>query len=218
MSDEAGFTLVEALVALSLVGLITLVAFSGLRLAGDAWARTDRQSQVAGAVASAQAFLRQAIEQAYPGLHATPGAPTEMTFRGEATAMELSAPVPYDLSAGGRHRILITLAVEEKSLAIAWSPERGQKAAGAGSSWPRQATLMTGLQSVNFSYFGQARGEPQARWHREWVGQPVLPSLVRVEAKLADSLARWPILDAAPRADVDATCVLDLLSRRCRGR
>jgi general secretion pathway protein J len=218
-SDDAGFTLVEALVALSLVGLITLVAFTGLRLAGDAWARTDRQSQVVGEVTAVQRLLRDAIEQAYPGIVSVAGAPTELTFRGEAVSLERSAPIAHDLSPGGRHRLHIVHAAAENSLILGWMPERNQKAVGGLPAASRQVTLATGIRAVSFSYFGQLANDREPRWHREWIGQPALPQLVRVEATLVDGrLARWPVLDAAPRSEVDATCVLDLLTRRCRGR
>lgn len=216
---DAGFTLVEALVALSLVGLITLVAFTGLRLASDAWARADRLGQASGEVAAAQQFLRQAIEQAYPGLVALPGASVTVAFRGEAASLEFSAPVPANLAPGGRHRLHVSHAVEERSVLIAWSPERNRKPVGGRPANARQITLLSGVSALGFAYFGKAQGEPEARWHRQWTDQATLPQLIRVEAQLIDgSAARWPAFDVAPRLDVDASCVPDPLTHRCRGR
>ncbi len=205
--------------SLSLVGLLTLVAFSGLRLASDAWARTDRHSQAAGEVDVAQRLFRQAIEQAYPGIASVSGAPSSVTFRGDAGSLELSAPVPRDLAPGGRHRLYFFQPPGESDVTMAWTPERNQKPLGAAPAHATHVTVLTGVSGLSFAYFGLARGEPGPRWHREWVDQLALPQLVRVEARLNEgSLARWTVLDAAPRADVDATCVVDPLSRRCRGR
>lgn len=216
--SESGFTLIESLVALSLVALIALVAFVGLRLGHASWARTERHSQLASEVTTAQRFLRQAIEQAYPGPVVSPGAAPAVTFRGSPTALELAAPVPRDLAVGGRHRLFIWHSAVD-DLTIAWAPERGQGPSASPPADAQRAILLAGVRAVTFTYFGQAKGEPQARWHRDWVDQRALPQLVRMEARLADgSAARWPILDVAPRLQVDAGCVLDVLSRNCRGR
>ena len=78
--------------------------------------------------------------------------------------------------------------------------------------------ILTDVDGVEFVYYGPLDGERDAGWHESWRDQTRMPRLVRVTVTSRQGATRWPPLVVAPRIDVDANCVLDLLTRDCRGR
>jgi len=61
---DRGFTLVELLIALSLIGLITLLLFSGLRLGTRAWEGVETTADRTAELRVARNFLERALVQA----------------------------------------------------------------------------------------------------------------------------------------------------------
>ena len=63
---QAGFTLLELIVALVLLGLLSAVLFGSLRLAGQSTDRGDAAAQRAAGMRLAQQFLRANLESQHP--------------------------------------------------------------------------------------------------------------------------------------------------------
>ena len=79
--------------------------------------------------------------------------------------------------------------------------------------------ILTDIAELSFSYYGRADGDKDRFWHESWLEQSHMPELVRIKiATLHAGSQPWPDLVVAPRIDVDANCLLDLLTRGCRGR
>jgi len=218
---QAGFTLLEMLVAIGLVSLLSLLTFTALRLGAAAWARTDARAAYTADVLVAHDLLRETIAQAYPALVHNADVTVIAAFQGTRDRLELSGPLPRTAAIGGLHRIRFALTNGEASqrLVMAWRIERNAPDLDASPGPMTEVDLLTGVRAVAFGYFGQRRGERVPRWHDAWENEIDLPDLVRVEVVFADAHERrWPLLTIAPRVDVDATCVIDLLIKHCRGR
>src|SRR5215467_5981245 len=64
--NQAGFTLVEALVAITLLSLLSIALTGGLRFGIDAWARGSAHSDQLSRTLAVQGLLHDVIGQAYP--------------------------------------------------------------------------------------------------------------------------------------------------------
>lgn len=213
----AGFTLVEMLVAISVLSLMSVLIVSGLKLAGFLSSRVNRQSEGVADIAMVQDTVRQLIEQTYPAMVRRDEGPAVTTFRGDTQALELTAPLPHRFALGGLYRIRLAVDASRQTLTLSWRLERNE-AAFAMASGLREVPLLAGVTEARFAYFGQPRGASGAAWHDRWEDQPGLPPLVRIDLQRPARHPAWPTLHIAPRVDVDATCVFDPLTRGCRGR
>ena len=96
----AGFTLVELLIALTLVGLLATLVFGGVRLAARAWGRTDDRAAEAADRWAVANVLRDAIAGAYPAFASSDPRDRTIAFDGEAGSLTLLAPLPQAIAAG----------------------------------------------------------------------------------------------------------------------
>jgi general secretion pathway protein J len=213
--EEAGFTLVELLVAIALLSFVSVALFGSLRFGTMAWSRGQAHTEQTEHIAGAQNLLRRLIADAYPLFLSDDPTRPQVAFDGTSKSVSFLAPVPIALGAGGRSRF--SLSVDQHNgrgdLVIATAPELASSASGV------KKTLLAGVQAAEFAYFGRTRSERAAQWHDDWSGESSMPELVRLRVRFAtDDARRWPELVVAPRIGVDVGCVYDTLTRRCRGR
>jgi len=105
MRHSRGFTLLELLIALAIVGLLLTIAFSGMRVAMAAWTRGEDRAEVHQHVRALAFTMTRALGAAYPYRAAksdTPevvmlftGAEQKLEFVTQAPPLPLQAPVAF---------------------------------------------------------------------------------------------------------------------------
>ncbi len=194
---EQGFTLLELLVAMTLVGLIVALLFGGMRFGVRAWEVTNARINESADVQLVQSFLRRQIGQATP-LLAAGEASRDITFDGRRDAVEFAAPVPAHLGIGGFY--LFTIEAEQGEgadrLVARWrllEPGTDEEAE------TDETVLIEGIESVEFGYLGTDDGGGPPDWQASWEEHQSLPLLVRVAVEFPEGDRRaWPELIARP--------------------
>jgi general secretion pathway protein J len=213
-NGEAGFTLVEVLVALAVTSLLAGLLYQGLRLGNRAWLALSARAAAADEVMVAHGLLRQVLDQAYP-LPAPTAQGYQVDFQGQVKEIVFWTPPP-DIWAypGGiiQARLQLRNADGRRDLVLALSEDL------ADPRRTEQVILLRGIADIAMEYFG-AVGTAVPAWRGNWQGQPALPQLVRLRVAFADKDRRiWPDFVVAPKVDLDTECVMDPLTQRCRGR
>jgi general secretion pathway protein J len=164
-----------------------------------------------------QAFLRHMIEDAYP-LFISDG-PTHkyVDFSGTRSSLNFLTSVPIALATGGRSRLSLSVAPVADHVDLVVTSK--QELTSREDSTLTKMTLLSDLQSAEFSYFGRAPPDKVAEWHDHWTDEAILPQLLRVQVRYPTGDPRiWPELIVAPRITADVGCVHDPLTNGCRGR
>ena len=194
-----GFTLVELLVAVTLLAMLTVVLFGGLRFgtrAQDAVSgRIDRSSNMT----LVEDFLQNVLTDARPLHTGTDPSSSPVEFDGELDSVSFVVTPPAYLALGGFHLLHIGLetGVTAPRLMVSWQGlPRGP--AAAQPSALRPSVLLDKVRAVRFAYFGEADANQPPQWLDRWADRDDLPQLVRVRIVLADG-ARAPDLIVAPR-------------------
>ena len=192
MNRQAGFTLIELIVALAVLALVTGLVGAALSLGTRGLDRADRVQARLAAIGPAQAFVRNRLETALPRVWPTDRG--EIAFDGTAERIDFVAALPPHLAVGGDHALRLELAAGE--LRASWQPLSGGGAGFADVLADRAPHPLDGLgASARFAFFGPARpGEPPS-WQSAWQGRDRLPALIRLTAPGAG----WPDLVVAPR-------------------
>jgi general secretion pathway protein J len=93
--DQRGFTLLELLIALAIVGALLTIAFGGLRVALAAWAQGEDRAEAHQYLRSIALVLGRAVGAAYPYRASAGDAPEPVVlFRGTAERVELVTQAP----------------------------------------------------------------------------------------------------------------------------
>lgn len=177
---EKGMTLAELLVALTLLGMLSVMMMGGLRFGARSWERTEESSRHVNATVRVHAFLRGRLSET--------SRPDDVT--GETDNLAFSALWMAALGGAGFYEFELTR--RDEALVLAWRPVADENADSDDLSGER--TLLEGVTGLEIAYFGQPPGYPAAEWLDRWEPGWGAPRLIRIEAELADPRRDWPTL------------------------
>jgi general secretion pathway protein J len=198
--------LVEALVALSLFALLTVLLFGGLRFGNRAVALGGSKMERAAAIALAEGFVRAQISRAEPLAIAGADRQAVIAFDGEADHRDFVSLPPAYLSVGGFQwfRIAIDGVEPHRRLIAQWQPI--QPNGGAPEMFSGSASvLLDGVASATFSYFSVGDSDHSAAWHDRWKDPPALPDLISLRIVFVDGEIAPDLLVAPRLAGTTAT-------------
>ncbi len=210
MSDS-GFTLLEMLVAMTLLGLLSVALFGALRFGLRIWERSETLTAQSNLVRKVQAQLTREIMQAYPEVVGSDPTHQSVAFDGRSNTLSyLAADLAHP---GALDKVEIGIAPGSHALT------RTEKMELSSGGSARSMTLLGGISAMDISYFGSQGENDAPRWQSEWQNRMSLPSLVRIRARFAEkNSAPWPDLIVVPRISADISCRFDPIAQKCGGR
>ncbi|HZQ59865.1 MAG TPA: prepilin-type N-terminal cleavage/methylation domain-containing protein [Casimicrobiaceae bacterium] len=215
----SGFTLVELLVALTLLALLSAVLSGSLRLAGRSWQGGEARAAQVDEMRQTQAFLREQIASALPKRMAK-AVDTPLLFQGDASEIYYVAPLPERVVEGGTQ--LFHLAVEKDGERNALVLERvyiDPDLLDLPDFRDSERTVLAEhIAEIKLGYFGRdpdASDSDTPKWRDRWDDRQRLPMLIRIDVQPERGPA-WPTLIAEPRRAPEAACrAWDPTRRRC---
>jgi general secretion pathway protein J len=199
--SSAGFTLLELLIAITLLGLLLAALFGGLRLGARAWERSEERLDESARLQVVQNFLRERLAQAYPLTAEDQIGRLRLAFEGTDDALRFVTLMPAYLGTGFAE---LVLAVDERSgsrdLVVQW--RRFELLPQPDDEEPQVKVLLEDIEGLEIAYYGAlARGEP-VLWHEQWLEVMALPRLIRLRVVFAEDDRRyWPDLIVHPMTD-----------------
>ena len=190
---DAGFTLLEILVVLVVLGLLLGGLAQGLRFGIGAWDRQGRSIERTAALDAVDRTLRGMIEQIDPGnAHDAPA------ILGTAASLEFTSDLPAGAAALPTRRAEMRLLVDRQHrLILRWAPYTHAERVGPPAT-PTDTVLAERVQSIELAYLGRGAAALSG-WHADWGGQD-LPGLIRIRLVFeAGSGMQWPDIVAAPQ-------------------
>lgn len=189
---QAGFTLLELVVAITLMGLVLVVLYSGLRLGLNGWDSGERRAEATNRLRLAQEFLRRQLMQSLTVYEINEEQQRAVAFSGQPDRIEFVTPMLAQLGQGGLYRVRVE--ISDNRLWIRWRPYLSDN---SGSGKDKESVLLEGVTGVEWAYFGVERNydtEPP-RWRSEWTSPERRPQLVRLNLSLIGE--SWPDLVVA---------------------
>lgn len=189
---SAGFTLLEVLVALALLGFLLVGLAGGIRFGARAWEAQERRGASVAELEAIPGFLRQLVADAQPVPLIGVGSGGAVTYLdGEPNRMDFVSDLPTAIGGGGRYDVTLELA-EGGRLLLRWRPHA--RAASSGKTEPYVDTeLMRGVAALEIRYFAPATPDQPGGWLSEWRQPSTLPALVRVTLRFGQAGRRRPM-------------------------
>ncbi|MEP6702524.1 MAG: prepilin-type N-terminal cleavage/methylation domain-containing protein [Betaproteobacteria bacterium] len=193
--SQSGFTLLEALVAMILLGLMMAVMTGSIRFAGKSRDAATTRIDSLDNMRIAQDFLRQTIAQSHPKRWAKAvGRP--YIFRGERDELFMAAPLTARVGVGGLFLLKFSLvdqggSSKGKKLIMARQFPEPDTQEVPDFSDAETVVLAENLSEIEFGYLGRDDDNSDPTWTDDWKEPARMPEAVRVRIKPLSG-APWP--------------------------
>ena len=212
-----GFTLLETVVALTLLATMLGLLFAGLRTGVRAWdAGTDRGDR-ADQLLLTYSFVRKELSAAFPWRFKDPLA-VRLAFVGERERVRFVSMRPADLGGGG----LAFVSFEKEAakgaeragrLVMRRSPAIAEAKDFESVEAAEAFTLADGVTELRFEYYGAENEAAKPAWSDKWDFPQRLPTHVRLLMKGAQ--APMPEIVVALGIGEEAGCYETSFQRNC---
>lgn len=201
---QRGFTLVELLLAVTLMTMLLGLAYGGLRSAIRSTDRGQVLLQESGQVRSTHQFVRRQLNQMLPLAYATDGLDDEIrtVFTGDANHIQFVAPMPGYLGAGGPQVQRIEVVAGDEGLDLLFTHALLQDFEEGDLGLRDPVVLLEGVADVGFQFLGEDEEGELTGWQNSWEETDKLPVSVRLDIAMSgDTPIQWPALIAGVRVD-----------------
>jgi prepilin-type N-terminal cleavage/methylation domain-containing protein len=183
---EHGFTLVETLVSLVILALMLSLLPAAIRMAERQSATTDGLEREIAETAALDAFCHR-LSAALTTFERDSTGALQPTLVGDANRLTFVAAAPMGPDGGGTYRYTIASANGSLNLLTERYDANANANGPSDPERPRiprpssQRSLMAGILSVTFSYFGKSGETGALGWSTDWHDSDLFPVLIRME-------------------------------------
>lgn len=220
MRRQAGFTLIELIVAMALLATMMVLMYSGLTFSLKGWDAGASTGQLTADRRIGENFLRRELSELFPMRWKDPMV-VRLAFEGDTQRLRFVSSRPAGITLGGLS--LVGLEVEagnsprERNLVMRRAmPDDDAKDFGPLDG-ARGTVIIPGVDSVAFSYFGAETDFADPRWLDKWTYEGRVPQMVRMRIRAADG-ALLPEMVVRTNLGEEAGCLENSFQRVCRPR
>lgn len=198
-----GFTLVEMLLAVTLMALLLALAYGGLHAAAQASARGQVQLEQTERLRMAHQFVRRELNQMLPLPYGLDDQnQLSVLFEGGGYFAQFVAPMPGYLGAGGPQVQRFELIQGDNGLQLVFTHALLQGFEQSMLSEQEPVVLLDGLQYGQFEYLSRDENGQPGDWTPGWTDPTTLPLAVRIRLGMPEgSRVAWPELTTGVRID-----------------
>ncbi len=194
---DAGFTLLEFVVAIALLTLLTALIPEALRLANRALRSTTAMTKdTSGAVALK--IVETTLEAAMPLIERNEDGALRVAFSGRGDGVSFVAPFEAGPHGAGLYRFEIAMRENGGADAAVMVLRIFPFSARTGSGLPAQVleerVVASGASGPSFRYYGRSRDSTTLGWQETWRNADRLPDLVELRPPASKNGAGWPAI------------------------
>jgi len=198
-----GFTLVELLLALTLMSMLLALAYGGLRAATRAADRGQTILEDSSRIRMAHQFVHRQLNQVLPlAFEQTEDGGERTVFLGTADRIRFVAQMPGYLGFGGPQvqELAIVRGEDAYELLLSHAVLQGFEEELLYERPP--ILLLENIDSASFSFLGLDEEGELAGWSSTWEQGGILPESIALDVEFSDDVyIQWPLLTASVRLD-----------------
>lgn len=202
-SRHDGFTLVEMLLAMTLMSMLLALAYGGLRASTRATEKGQQILEDSSRIRMAHQFVRKQINQLMPlAFDQNEDGSERVVFLGNSRSIRYVAPMPGYLGWGGPQVQELYFEEGEEGLELVLSHTLLQ---GFDEQYLFEAEpifLLGDVQDARFSFLGRDENGELTSWAPSWDQVDVLPAAISLEVEFNEDIyIQWPLLTTSVRVD-----------------
>lgn len=189
---QSGFTLIEVVVALSLMAFALALVFGMVRSTGRATERAEQTAQRSERMRAVQGLLRSQLSAAMPmPLRIDPDSGEAVFFIGDQRSVEFIGNMPGYLSRGGPYWQRFDLVRGDEGMQLQFQFRQMGPDGPLDAERPPQV-LLDGIRDASFAFRSLDDEMKPGPWADEWTYRATLPPLVRLNLQFRDDTRPWP--------------------------
>lgn len=203
---SAGFSLLELLLALTLMSMLLALAYGGLRASTQATEKGQSILDDSNRIRMAHQFVRRQLTQMLPlAFEEDETQRQRAVFRGESNRIRYVAQMPGYLGFGGPQVQELEFIRGEEGLELVLSHSLLQGFEEEFLYAREPILLLDKIQSAEFSFLGIDETGEMTTWSPSWDEESILPAAVSLEIEFTEDVyLQWPLLATSVRIDEGA--------------
>ena len=189
-----GFTLIEVLIVLTLLGIMVVLLFASLKICADSWHKGENKITQVNEIAVVYNFFQQHLAVSKPLLNNidnTSNVQATLAFQGKPQSLQFVSGFPASVGRSGLQLFSIAMQKEdnEQVIKVTITPFFPMK---DSLTEKEEVVLLRRVSDFSIAYFGSDDGTnssmSNASWHDDWIEKTVQPRLVKITIKLDNSM------------------------------
>jgi general secretion pathway protein J len=204
---QSGFTLVELLLAITLMGLLLALAYGGLRAAWKASESGQAMLEQSGKLRITHQFIRKQLNLMLPLSFATGEDANQqrIVFEGNPGQVTFVGPMPGYLARGGPQVQILRFIDGREGLELQFLHAPLQDFQPESLDDVEPVVLLEGLDGGAFEFLELDEQGLPVGWVTDWATPAMLPAAVHLDLQFPeDYTVHWPELVASARLDAMA--------------
>ena len=187
-----GFTLIEVLIALTLLSIMIVLLFTSLKICADSWEKGENKINNVNQIAVVYNFFQHHLATAKPLFTSATDGEKHLSFQGQTQSLQFVSSFPASAGKLGLQLFSITLQDEanEQTINVSLIPFVTSSEDDEASD-KEEVTLINHVSSFKVAYFGIQGVTGEGAWVDEWINKETLPTLVKINIALANDMF-WP--------------------------
>ncbi len=175
---QQGFSLIEVLIALSLLSVMMLMLFASLRISAKSWDKGESKLVEVSEMTSVHNFFHNQLAASLPLWDDFIEENKQFSFQGSKQELQFIASLPASSGRLGLQRFNIRL--ENNKIKVAIKPFYPTL---VGKKWQiEDVVLIDNISMLTISYFGNEKIKDIGEWQNEWAYDH-LPQLIAIDIK-----------------------------------
>lgn len=186
-----GFTLIEVLIAMTLLSIMVVLLFGSLKICADSWEKGESKISSVNEVAVVYNFFQRHLSEAKPLWNDLSEKEMTFSFQGKAQSLQFVSTFPASAGRSGLQLFSLALQQEDNEQVINVTLTPFFRVT-EGEEWHKEeVSLVRHVSDFNLAYFGSDDGYSEGTWQDAWLDKMVLPRLVKINIKLENE-TYWP--------------------------
>lgn len=189
---NSGFTLIEVIIAMSLLSLILILLFSTIFTTNKHWHLTEKKITQNEELRLVSFFIQKQLSQNIPlmWLNKTE---QKLIFEGKSNELRFTSTLPAHRGGGGIKILLLktNLSEDQNHLDLYYQQANPDVSPFDTTNKPEQVTLLDNVKRIELSYYGQEEINEEPVWKDEWQNDTFLPLLISLKIFTTDN-NDWP--------------------------